>query len=98
MARRSRWSDDERRELLAACEGSGLSATAFCAETGVPLSTLAYWKRRAAADAGSHFVPVEIARREHPMLDVVVGAAIVRVPSNFDDAHLARIVRALSAC
>ncbi len=98
MARRSRWSGDERRRLLAACEGSGLSAKAFSAETGVPLSTLAYWKRRAAADPGPRFVPVVVAPHERAALDVAVGAAIVRVPADFDDAHLVRVVRALSAC
>ncbi len=98
MARRQRWSGLERREMLAACEESGLSAKAFAASAGVPYTTLVYWKRRAAAESSARFVPVEIERREVARIDVVVGDIVLRVAHDFDEAHLVRVVRALRAC
>lgn len=98
MARRQRWSEDERRELLAACADSGLSVKAFAAAAGVPYTTLVYWKRRVAAGSSARFVPVEIARREDAKIDVVVGDVVVRVDADFDEALLIRVVRTLRAC
>ena len=98
MARR-RWSESERREILAAQEESGLSAWSFARAAGVPYTTLAYWKRHAGAGEGTaRFVPVEIERESVALVELVVGDVVVRVGADFDDAHLVRVVRALRAC
>jgi transposase len=93
-----RWSEEERRELLAACAQSGMSLWAFARESGVPYTTLAYWRRRAVTAATPRLVPVEIERREDAHVDVIVGDVVVRVGPDFDDALLVRVVRTLRAC
>jgi len=98
MAGCGRWSEDERRALLAACADSGMSVKAFAAAADVPYTTLVYWKRRADSEAAARFVPVEIERRGDALLDVVVGDVVVRVGADFDDALLVRVVRTLRAC
>ena len=42
-----RWSASEKASYLDAFRQSGLSAVAFCRESGVPLATFALWKRDA---------------------------------------------------
>lgn len=104
MATRRRWSERERRELLAVHAECGLSLGAFAREAGVPLSTLARWRRAsgvASRGAAPRFVPVEIADVPAPArgaIDAFAGGVTVRVPADADDALLARIVRALRAC
>ena len=59
--------------------------------------------RRARSAASVTFAPVVIAegpravmaQETAPSLDVVLGAAVVRVPAGFDEAHLRRVVAAL---
>ena len=98
MASSRRWTEFERRELLAACAQSDLSVKAFAESAGVPYTTLVYWKRRVAAKSSGRFVPVEIEQREAACIEVVVGDIVLRVANDFDDAHLVRVVRALREC
>ena len=100
MASRRRWSEEERRGLLAAQAESGLSLWAFARESGLPYPTLAYWRRRGVRPT-PRLVPVEVVRdavaRGAP-LEVVVGDVVVRVGCDVDDALLVRVVRALRSC
>ena len=109
MANSIQWSERERRDLLAAWKASGLSRTAFAADAAVPRSTFSAWTRRGAhaatatepasvAAARPQFVAVELAAGTVSHIEVHVGHAVIRVPADFDDAHLARVVRALAAC
>ncbi len=92
---RWRWSGEERRrEALDAFRSSGLSLRRFAARSGVPYSTLCRWRRA----EGPRLVSVEVAPAEAAALEVSVGAATVRVPAGFDEAHLVRVVQALRSC
>lgn len=58
--------------------------------------------RRARQSAQVSFAPVRVVDAANtaralaaPPIEVVVGAAVVRVPSEFDEAHLRRVVAAL---
>ena len=95
MSSRRRWSEDEKRVLLAAHAQSGVSTWAFARESGVPYTTLLHWKKREPAAC---FVPVEIERRGDSTIDVIVGDVVVRVGADFDDSLLVRVVRTLRAC
>jgi len=97
MGRERRWGDAKRRELLAAFRRSGGSLKAFAEAAGVPYSTMAYWRQRGEVADPPRFVPVEVARECGP-IEVVVGAVVVRVGADFDEAHLQRVVRSLRAC
>ena len=92
-----RWGEEKRREVLAAHRRSGVSLKAFAATVGVPYSTMVYWRQRGEVADPPRFVPVEVAREGGP-LEVVVGGAVVRVGADFDEAHLARVVRSLRSC
>ena len=46
--RSPQWSESEAREILAACDDSGLSHRKFCAHHGVTPSRLDYWRKRLA--------------------------------------------------
>ena len=97
MSGRTRWSEDERRALLAAQAQSGKSLWAFARESGVAYTTLLHWRKRESA-ASPRLVPVEIERRGDGHVDVVVGDVVVRVVADVDDALLVRVVRALRSC
>ena len=97
MPRRSRWSEDEWRALLAAQGQSGLSVRAFAAGAGVAYTTLVYWKQR-LRESRPRLVPVEIEHGGDAHIDVIVGGVVVRVAADFDDGLLVRVVRALRAC
>jgi len=51
-SRRIRRSEADWRAILSAFAASGLSQKAFCEREGLAVSTLQYWKRRLAKDAG----------------------------------------------
>ena len=55
-------------------------------------------QRRPVAAARPQFVTVKLAAATASHIEVHVGHAVIRVPADFDDAHLARVVRALAAC
>jgi len=44
-SRRRRWSVEEKATFLAAFRESGLNATAFCRDAGIPQSTFELWRR-----------------------------------------------------
>lgn len=100
MARRQRWTDEERRELLAGFAESGLGVKAFADAAGVPHSTLAYWLRRRGESAEPpRFLAVEVeGPRACGGAEVVFGEVVVRWGGEVDEGQLVRIVRALRAC
>lgn len=97
MGRERRWGDAKRRELLAAFQRSGSSLKAFAEGAGVPYSTMVHWRRRGEVADPPRLVPVQVVREGGP-IEVVVGAVVVRVGADFDEAHLTRVVRTLRAC
>ena len=64
---RIQFTDEQARELLAACEQSGLPATVFARQRGIGVHHLYAWKRRLRkANAASAFVPVRVTASERP--------------------------------
>ena len=63
---RRRWSEAERRRIVAESYRSGESASAVARRHGVHTSLLFKWRRRyrAPADAGAGFVPVVVEASE----------------------------------
>lgn len=98
MAGRRRWTEDERRNVLATYAESGLSLWAFAQGAGVPYTTLVHWTRHESSNAAPCLVPVEIERSAGAMMELVVRDVVVRVRGDVDDALLVRVVRALRAC
>jgi hypothetical protein len=96
--------------LIAERAASDLSLREFAAKKGVVASTLAWWgseiKRRKARRAGRTLdapsiplVPVTLqeVRAETTFEVALPGGAVVRVPADFDDDSLRRLVTVLEA-
>jgi hypothetical protein len=69
-----RGADDDRRFILDAFRRSGLSRRAFCAETGVPVSTLNRWTAREPSAA------ISFAEIQAPAVPTVTWALEVALP------------------
>jgi transposase len=90
------------RERVEACETSGLTVAAFARREGLSAQSLSAWKRRlrAAGDATS-FVPVvvrDVGTVSRETFELVLReGAVLRIPPDFDEVTLGRLVRALGA-
>lgn len=103
MAGRRRWSEDERRAVLAAHEDSGLSLWAFARAAEIPYTTLVHWRSRGEAEGAPRLVPVEVASDGggdggDVVVELAARGVVVRVREDADEALLTRVVRALRAC
>ena len=87
-----------RKELLAAFDRSGLSATAFARRHGIHYTTLYAWRRR-QAQGSPGFVEVELPAPTAPVeLIVELGAQARMRIGSADQVELAvRLIRTLNA-
>lgn len=66
MATRRRWSEDQRREAMAAHAQSGVSLWAFAKTAGIGYTTLTHWRDRERAGSATRLVPVQIEEPSAP--------------------------------
>jgi hypothetical protein len=92
------------RARLEALEASGLTARAFAIREGLNVGGLCAWRRKLRGDVATpatSFTPVvvrdEAPRRRDGFELVIADGLALRIPSDFDEATLSRIVRALGA-
>ena len=87
-----------RKELLAAFDRSGLSATAFARRHGIHYTTLYAWRRR-QAQASPGFVQVELPTPTAPVeLTIELGAQARMLVGSADQVELAvSLIRTLNA-
>ena len=102
--RRTRRSPEEIQRILKDFEKSGLTKTAFCHGQGIHSSLLYRWlrgKRRnqVASIKTPTLIPIHIPDGGlDGSFEVMVGnGRAIRVPLNFDDSALLRLVRVLEA-
>jgi hypothetical protein len=102
MARTKRGEAEKKwRPHVEAWKSSGLSLRAYALREGLGVGNLAAWKRRlqSAGQSPTSFAPVVVepssARRSETMELVVGDAMVLRIPVDFDETTLARVVRAL---
>jgi len=95
----------EIRKVLSELAKSGDTVQAFARRRGMSAWTLYDWRRRFGSARRkarqAEFVAVEVDDRPSSStpFEIKVGDVVVRVPANFNDADLVRLVRALgSAC
>ena len=90
------------KNLVLRRERRGLTWDELAEESGVPKSTLQWWKRRLDKEGSSGFVEIEILEPEpdDTALEVIVAPTEhrVRVAAGFCPDHLCRLVRTLSSC
>ena len=108
MARRARtYSDGERGRLLEELEESGLSVAAFARERRISAWTIYSWRRQKRErqvqkeDGSAPFIQVKVAPSgSFPApLEVELNDGVrVRVPSDFDEHVLRRLLGVLASC
>lgn len=108
QGKREQWA-----ERIAAWERSGLSRRVWCAEHGVNVHTLDYWRRQLGGrrqgprprKAGAALVPVMVAPLPSPAPAPAPGLTVrlpnglvLQVPLAADAARVAQWVQSLQAC
>lgn len=96
-------SEDKWRGLIAAQEKSGLSVREFATSQGLAPATM-YWWRCRLRDRPAVLVPVAVVERDDSSVrgstgrepfELALGSMTLRIPPDFDEQDLRRIVRAL---
>ena len=98
---RRRWSARFKADLVAKTLAPGVNVSAIARSAGILPAQLFVWKRQALRqgavarreETAPHFVEVET--REVGVVEIVIGASVVRAPANIDEEHLRRVIRAV---
>jgi transposase-like protein len=106
LRRRRPWTLDEGRAAVAAWRRSGQSVTAFARANALGAERVRWWCKRLegasssplSAEDAVGLAAVAVVAAHPTMFEVAVGEAVVRVPADFDEAALRRLVRALGPC
>jgi hypothetical protein len=107
LRRRRPWTAEEGRAVVMALRGSGESLAAFSRSRGLGAERVRWWCKRVreakATQESVSLLPVAIigsggAGAAMATFDVLVAGVVVRVPPDFDEGALRRLVRALTPC
>ena len=104
-ARRPHRSPEEIAELLGEYHRSDLTQRAFADWKGLSLSSLSLWLRKARERGGREvtvesprLVPVRLRQSSGAGFELVIsGGAILRIPADFDEDALRRLLEVLEA-
>ena len=87
-----RWTEEDGQVATAAFRASGLSVAEFAEQHGLHAKRVERWVARLASSP--LLLPVDVRPTATPRLvEIALGARILRVPTDLDDAQLARLVR-----
>jgi hypothetical protein len=95
--------EDRWRGLITAQEKSGLGVRAFAESRGIAPATM-YWWRCRLRQRSTALVPVAVIDRDdvpvrgstsREPFELALGAMTLRIPADFDEHDLQRLVRAL---
>jgi transposase len=101
--RRRAWSAEQKRQIVADSFESGETVSAVARRYGLTPQQLFGWRRstrRRPEAGGAAFAPVIVDAASpitsgHPVIEIVIGAAAVRVAPCVDAATLTTVLRAL---
>jgi transposase-like protein len=103
---RPRWTERDAREVLAALRRSGKPVSVFAAEHGLDPQRVYLWRRRLGGAERTTFQELIVRRAAgravadavvgDPFEIVLVSGDVVRVPSSFDGAVLARLLEVVA--
>lgn len=105
---RRRWSDDDKARIVEETLAPGAVVSAVARRYGLRPQQVFAWRRQARDRSGPGsivapvFAPVVVGsvdetRTDAPVIEVVIGGAVVRVPSGCDPATLKAVLRAVKA-
>jgi len=100
---RRHWPDAFKEQAVAATLAPGVNVSAIARQMGISPSQLFGWRRLALAkgrvvernDAAS--LSSEMPARSAPLVEIVLGTIVVRVPADIGEADLRRVIRAVRA-
>ena len=110
--RRRAWTAEQKAGIVAESYGAGEIVSAVARRHGLTPQQLFGWRRQAAAAAGESGVtfapvivdpgcspmPMAVGRADGPSpIEIVIGAATVRVPPGIDPVTLTAVLRAVRA-
>jgi transposase len=107
--RRRTWTPEQKAEIVAECNRTGASVSAVARRHGLTPQQLFGWRRdvRRRAEEPAMvpaFAPVVVVpdatmptRPEPCLIELVIGAVMVRIPRGVDSATLEVVVRAVKA-
>jgi len=100
-SRCQRRSPEEIAGILRDYEGSDLTQRAFADSKGLCLSSLTFWLRKArergATDENPRLVPVRLRSEAGTGFELIVEAGTLRIPVDFDEEALRRLLRVLES-
>lgn len=101
---RRRWSDEFKARAVARSFAPDANISAVARDVGVAPSQLFDWRRKALRDGTvkEETTPTKIAtvgtdRTRPPCIEIAIGDAVIRAGIEIDEAHLARVIRAVRA-
>ena len=103
ISRRRRWSDEFKARAVAATLSPGANISAIARGMDISPSQLFGWRRQAmregapmpsTARAASEN-EVDAVAKSAPVVEISVGAAVIRVSANIGEADLHRVIRAV---
>jgi transposase len=98
---RRRWSHDFKARAVAATLVSGANISGIARELGISPAQLFGWRRQAMrkgtvrSSASSTSDAAEVGVRSSPVVEIVVGAVVIRVSADVGEADLRRVIRAV---
>ena len=103
VSRRRRWSDEFKARAVAATLDPDVNISAVAREMGISPSQLFGWRRQAmregavtsSASPAACASPADAVGRSAPMVEISVGAAVIRVSADIGEAELRRVIRAV---
>ena len=101
---RPRWTEQDARDVLAALRRSGKPVSVFAAEHGLDPQRVYLWRRRLGGAEPTTFQELIVRPAAGRAADaagnsfeiVLVSGDVVRVPSSFDGAALARLLEVVA--
>lgn len=100
VARRRRWSDEFKAEMVGRSFEPGTNVSALAREIGISPSQLFGWradalKRNEVESHGGDAVSVTVPRSARGIVEIVINGATIRAGTDVGEEHLGRVIRAV---
>lgn len=103
ISRRRRWSDEFKSRAVAATLSPGANISAIARGMDISRSQLFGWRRLAMREGAA--IPstaraaseneIDAVSRSAPVVEIAIGAAVIRVSAAIGEAELRRVIRAV---
>jgi transposase len=98
---RRRWSDEIKEQVIAESLVPGANVSAIARRIGIEPSQLFGWRRKAVREGLISVIepqpesPVRRTQCKSAVVEIIIGAAVIRVNDTIDEEALRRVLRAV---